>query len=78
MIFGYLLQAVVGFDESLLYPEKCLALFLVPSQQLNQEHFVFLVEMGVEPVNLLFFHIIGLIFPIIIISGSKTGKCTLW
>jgi hypothetical protein len=64
-----------------LQPEKRLALFLVPSQQLRQEHLVFFVEMGVELADLLFCHIIGLIFLVIMIRRSKQsimGKCTFW
>jgi hypothetical protein len=52
-------------------------LFFVSSQQLHQEHLVFFVEIGVELVNFFFTQIIGLFFPVIIISGSNTGKYTL-
>jgi hypothetical protein len=77
MFLGRLLQPVDCLDESLLQPKKCLALFFVSSQQLHQEHLVFFVEIGVELVNFFFTQIIGLFFPVIIISGSNTGKYTL-
>jgi hypothetical protein len=37
-------------------------LFFVSSQQLNQEHLAFVVEMSVELTNFFFSHIIGVIF----------------
>jgi hypothetical protein len=77
MFFGHLLQAVVCLDECFLQSEKRLTLLFVSSQQLYQDHLVSSVEICVELANFFFSHIIGLIFLVIIISGSNTGECTL-
>jgi hypothetical protein len=81
MVIGHLFKKLFSLDESLLQLEKHLALFTISSQQFHQDRLVYFVEMGVELVILLLLHILGLIFPVIIISESKQssmGKCTFW
>jgi hypothetical protein len=57
-----------------------LSLFTVSSQQFHEDGFVLFVEMSTELANLLFFHILASIFPVIMFSGSMQtdmGKRTL-
>jgi hypothetical protein len=68
MFICHLVKALFGHDEVLLQLEKHLALFAISSQQFHQYHLVFIVEMGVELADLLFFHILDLVFPVTIVS----------